>query len=61
MQDRIEGLFVDQNENVYELAGSCSYRTKIFEIIGLSKDKTKTLKIYGNLDGFYLKGNLLSV
>lgn len=40
------------------MAGSCSYRTKVFEIIGLSKEKTKTLKIHGNLDGFYLKGNL---
>lgn len=45
MLDRIEGLFIDKNEIVYELAGSCSYRTKVFEIIGLSKDKTKTLKI----------------
>lgn len=36
INDQIEGVFIDENEELYELVGSCSYRTKEFEIIGLS-------------------------
>lgn len=52
--DRIEGIFINKNEEIYELAGSCSYWTKEFEIIGMTKDKKKSLKIRGHLNGFKL-------
>lgn len=57
INDQIEGVFIDENEELYELVGSCSYRTKEFEIIGLSQSKTKSIKIRGLIDGLKLKGN----
>ncbi len=54
--DRLEGIFVDNEENIYELAGSLSYRTKEFEIIGLSMDKTKSIKVRGTFSDLKFKG-----
>lgn len=56
--DTIEGIFTDSDEISYELAGSYSVRTKEFEIVGMSFDKTKSIKIKGELQDFKLKGHM---
>ena len=56
--DFVEGTYNSDNI-IYELAGSCSLRTKEIEIIGLSTDKKKTVKIKGFLKGFKIIGNFL--
>ena len=56
--DTIEGILTDSDEISYELAGSYSVRTKEFEIVGMSFDKTKSIKIKGELQDFKLKGHM---
>lgn len=60
LDDRIEGLYIDEKNIAFELAGSYSVRTKDFEIIGLSHDKTKTVKFKGDFRNFELSGTLIN-
>jgi hypothetical protein len=54
--DMIEGIFTDADGVSYELAGSYSLKSKEFEIVGMSFDKTKSVKIRGELANFKLRG-----
>lgn len=58
-EDRIEGLYIDEQDVSFELAGSYSARTKEFEIVGLSNDKTKTIKFKGEFNNLQLIGTLV--
>lgn len=59
LSEIIEGVLTDSDQTIYELAGSYSCRTKQFELIGMSSDKKKTIKIKGSLSKFTLKGELM--
>ena len=58
--DRIEGYYIDEKGVNYELAGSYSTRTKDFEIIGMTQDKTKSIKFKGEFKDFHLKGTFMN-
>ena len=56
--DAIEGIFTDADDFTYELAGSYSSRSKEFEIVGLSFDKSRSVKLKGEFANFKLKGKM---
>lgn len=56
--DAIEGIFTDIDDVNYELAGSYSSRSKEFEIVGLSFDKSRSVKLKGEFNNFKLKGKM---
>lgn len=58
IEDVIEGVLTDEQGIVFEIAGSYSARTCEFELVGMSLDKKKTMKVKGALDNFVLKGIL---
>jgi hypothetical protein len=61
LKDRIEGVYNDADRLSYELAGSFSLRTNEFEIIGMSKCKSRSIKFKGSLNSkFELEGTLTS-
>lgn len=56
IMDQFEGIYVNEEEEIFELVGSASFRTKEFEIVGLSQSKEKSIKMKGTFEGFKLKG-----
>jgi hypothetical protein len=61
LKDRIEGVYNDADRLSYELAGSFSLRTNEFEIIGMSKCKSRSIKFKGSMNSkFELEGTLTS-